>query len=573
MRSMVQCLVLVAAMLAVSGRADIPKLVSYQGKVTDAAGTPVADGAYNMRFRIYDVVTGGTSLWDSGIRSIALADGIFNVMLGESPQPALNLDFDVDYWLLVTFNSVDQTPRQRLASSGYAYMASGLVPGTHIEAAISGSTISATNTQASGWAYGGEFNTSESGTGAGVLGRNWCTVGTDNYGGYFLSWSPNGSGVKGYTVASTGQCNGVLGLTDSPTGRGVYGVATATTGVCYGGSFETASTSGNGVRGAATATTGTCYGGYFETASTSGTGVRGVATSTTGVTYGVFGRVYSTTDDSRGVYGRSYATSGLTYGVYGRTDSDGGIGVYGVATSTEASSLSYGVYGVGNMYNGTGVYGEGNVGGRFECLTNGNSALIATAAHSGGYFEDTYDSYSYAYVAYSTYKIMGNGSVDFVQNHPYESDRVIVYAAPEGDEVATYTRGTARLDNGEARVSLGETFAWVTSPDVGLTAHVTPRGQCEGLFVESLTTTDMVVRELRDGRSDVVFDYIVYGLRNGFEQVSVVQEKTREAPVPSMADHLNRYLAYPELRQYNPLERFKAMYQTVGNRESLPGER
>lgn len=41
---------------------------------------------------------------------------------------------------------------------------------------------------------------------------------------------------------------------------------------------------------------------------------------------------------------------------------------------------------------------------------------------------------------------------------PLRKDKVIVYAAPEGDEVATHTRGTARLANGEARVSLGETF-------------------------------------------------------------------------------------------------------------------
>ena len=31
--------------------AEIPQMISYQGKVTDSGGTPVADGSYTMRFR------------------------------------------------------------------------------------------------------------------------------------------------------------------------------------------------------------------------------------------------------------------------------------------------------------------------------------------------------------------------------------------------------------------------------------------------------------------------------------------------------------------------------------------
>ena len=35
-----------------------------------------------------------------------------------------------------------------------------------------------------------------------------------------------------------------------------------------------------------------------------------------------------------------------------------------------------------------------------------------------------------------------------------------MYSSLEGDEVGTYTRGTARLVEGEARVDLGQTFRW-----------------------------------------------------------------------------------------------------------------
>src|SRR4029453_11578682 len=63
------------------------------------------------------------------------------------------------------------------------------------------------------------------------------------------------------------------------------------------------------------------------------------------------------------------------------------------------------------------------------------------------------------------------GTKSFLQNHPYEKDLSIYYVALEGDEPGTYTRGSGRVSNGVVRVPLGETFAWVTNPDIGLTAH------------------------------------------------------------------------------------------------------
>jgi hypothetical protein len=66
--------------------AEIPQVMGYQGRVTDNSGVPVADGSYTMKFRIYDAATGGSLLWDSGTHSVPVADGIFNVMLGQSPQ-------------------------------------------------------------------------------------------------------------------------------------------------------------------------------------------------------------------------------------------------------------------------------------------------------------------------------------------------------------------------------------------------------------------------------------------------------------------------------------------------------
>jgi hypothetical protein len=425
--------VLAVVLISSVALAEIPQVIGYQGRVTDNSGVPVSDGTYTMRFRIYTAETGGSWQWDSNNQSVAVAGGIFNVMLGESPQPALTLAFGQDYWLLVTFAGQDQTPRKRLASVGYAYMASGLVPGTEVSGSVTTGTYAA---------------------------------------------------VKGVNTATTGPAYGVMGESASPNGRGIFGLATYWDGTTYGGFFESQSGGGAiGVGGLASVASGASHGVLGQSVSSEGTGVRGVAT----------------------------ATSGSTTGGFFQTASSGG----------------------------TGVQGEGD--------------------YRGGRFKDT-DSDNYCYAGYSTYKTYGTGTNAFVQNHPWDKDRTIVYAAPEGDEVATYTRGTARLVDGEARVPLGETFKWVTNPEIGLTAHLTPRGEAVPLAVVLLTTEELVVRGPKDRPDDLAFDYIVYGLRIGFEEVSIVQEKQEESYIPSMEDHQETYAKHPELRPYNALERFRGMH-------------
>lgn len=227
-----------------------------------------------------------------------------------------------------------------------------------------------------------------------------------------------------------------------------------------------------------------------------------------------------------------------------------------------ASGYAYAGYGDYGIW----AYGSGSGAGGYFLAANGGATLatddgfgiLANGKLAGGYFIDSVSSV-WALVGNGTYKIQGGGTVSFVQNHPTEKDKVIVYACPEGDEVATYTRGTAKLVNGEARVKLGETFQWVTNPDIGLTAHLTPRGKAVPLAVTSLSTTELVVT----GPDDVAFDYLVYGLRIGFEETSIVQEKQRESYIPSFKSHRERYAKYPELRAFNSLERFKVMESSV----------
>jgi len=97
---------------------QIPHTLSYQGILTDDSDVPVPDGNYNVTFRLYEVATEGTSIWEEA-QLIAVANGVFHVILG-SVVP-IDLPFDNQYWLGITVGGGSElTPRLQLTSSAYS---------------------------------------------------------------------------------------------------------------------------------------------------------------------------------------------------------------------------------------------------------------------------------------------------------------------------------------------------------------------------------------------------------------------------------------------------------------------
>jgi hypothetical protein len=253
-----------------------------------------------------------------------------------------------------------------------------------------------------------------------------------------------------------------------------------------------------------------------------------------------------------------------------------GIEAYGSDTAGyfEDSEVRSRVW-VANLDLGISAHGEAG-GGYFKDTTTGSYVRVADAGYGIRVYGDAVggtltavDSGTYVHTAFGTSSTLGNGAKNFVQNHPYDKDKVVVFAAIEGDEVGTYTRGSARLVGGVAQVSLGEAFRLVTNPDIGLTAQVTPRGPGAAVYVESVTTEELVVRAVEGFSEDAPFDYMVAGLRIGFEEVSVIRDKQMDAYLPSMEEDRQRYEQNPGLRQHNPLERYKRMRQNLGMRGEL----
>jgi hypothetical protein len=99
-------------------RAAVPETMSYQGVLTDGGGNPVADGPYDLTFKLYDAPTDGTLLWSEIQAAVAVTGGGFSVLLG-SVAP-LALPFDAPYYLGISVGADPElAPRVPLASSPY----------------------------------------------------------------------------------------------------------------------------------------------------------------------------------------------------------------------------------------------------------------------------------------------------------------------------------------------------------------------------------------------------------------------------------------------------------------------
>ena len=59
----------------------IPQMMSYQGRLTDASGEPVADALYAVCFRLYAEPTGGTPFWEEE-QQVRTKSGLFSALLG-----------------------------------------------------------------------------------------------------------------------------------------------------------------------------------------------------------------------------------------------------------------------------------------------------------------------------------------------------------------------------------------------------------------------------------------------------------------------------------------------------------
>jgi microcystin-dependent protein len=146
----------------------VPQTINYQGVLANANGTPVPNGNYDVEFKIYNVLSGGTALWtetwNSGTSQVTVSNGIFNVILGKyNPIPStLFAEQSANtLYLGIKVGSTDSemSPRQQITSVAYAFTAgTAFTAGNGIPQGVIVMWSGAINQIPEGWALCDGFN-------------------------------------------------------------------------------------------------------------------------------------------------------------------------------------------------------------------------------------------------------------------------------------------------------------------------------------------------------------------------------------------------------------------------------
>ncbi len=117
--------------------ATAPRLLQYQGRLSDPASGDPLDGVHTMVFRLYSAPSGGTSLWMEA-QDVAVNDGLFSAVLGRTAPLSGDLFSGGALWLGIKVGGDPEAePRQEILPVVYAL---SLVPGAQIEAPGDGSS-------------------------------------------------------------------------------------------------------------------------------------------------------------------------------------------------------------------------------------------------------------------------------------------------------------------------------------------------------------------------------------------------------------------------------------------------
>ncbi len=116
------CVFSIVMLTAITGFAQVPKLINYQGRLTDSGGTPIT-GTLSMELKIYNTASGSSHLWTES-QSVVVTDGDFNILLGSVTPIQYSVFNGGDKYLGIKVGAdPEMTPRKRLVSVGYAFQA------------------------------------------------------------------------------------------------------------------------------------------------------------------------------------------------------------------------------------------------------------------------------------------------------------------------------------------------------------------------------------------------------------------------------------------------------------------
>ena len=98
------CAVLVSALGYSFVAKSETKLIPFQGKLTDASGLVIDDGAIVVQFKMYDAPVGGQAKWNGEVQMLSVNGGLVNTTLGTKAS-LKNVDFSSPTYLEITIDA------------------------------------------------------------------------------------------------------------------------------------------------------------------------------------------------------------------------------------------------------------------------------------------------------------------------------------------------------------------------------------------------------------------------------------------------------------------------------------
>lgn len=490
-------LILLAGYLLASGA--IPHLINYQGKLTDHMGDPVANGTYNLCFKIYGSESGTDSLWWECHLNVQVNNGIFSVILG-SVNP-INLSFDSQYWLEVMVGAETIAPRRQLTSVGYSFRAQKADTAEHV---INGGTVSDTAKYAwnadslDGHNWGDTYPNSDKWNN-----HNW---------GYIY---PNADKVDGYDYSSTWPTN--LANVKSACSNDFHNI---------GGTDDDSPDNDGEVPDNISINNGRLY-------APSGSGNVGIGTTSLASKLTVQGDIRTNTS------GGAASTKIFTSSNTGIIESYGPNGNRNARLTFLSGYNDNGYVAVSNSsgQDRAGLYVNETGGGQMHALgPNGNTntylGYLTSYPNNGyvGILDASGNWQAGMYVNSSGLGIVWGDEKNFRIPNPNQPGTDIWYCSLEGPEAAAYVRGTGHLVSGRAEVTLPDHFVAVASSR-GITVQLTPlSAESKGLAVVKKSPEMFAIQELGSGDGTYDFDFMVMAVRKGHEDYRVIRPASEAKP-------------------------------------------
>lgn len=109
-----------ALFCAIPAVAQLPRMISWQARLSDVPGQPMANGPVEITFRLYDAAFGGVPVY-SETQTLDVLDGVVNAAIGAATPLPASLGFDRGYFLGISINGgAELSPRTLLTAVPYA---------------------------------------------------------------------------------------------------------------------------------------------------------------------------------------------------------------------------------------------------------------------------------------------------------------------------------------------------------------------------------------------------------------------------------------------------------------------